>query len=182
MMNQHVIARRYAKGLVLSAPEQNLELLERSLMGLSSLLRDENSDLSRLFCDPNFSPSERKAVVKRVADKYDCNQMLLQFLLLLADKDRMMLLPQIHQALRALIDEKRGRMRAEIKSASPLTPTLIEEIKMTLSAMTKRDVEVVTSVNEELLGGIRVEIGGKVFDGSLKAKLEAMKNQLVYEV
>ena|SRR5579871_2377561 len=181
MMYEHVIARRYAKGLMLSAKDNELDDLEEELKALVEALMKGSSDLYRLFEDPAFSPLERKAVIKRMKERFLMSDTLYHFLLLLIDKGRMMLLPMIHEALISLVDERRGRVRANIKSASPLDASLAQEIKDALFDICHKEVVATQSLHKELLGGIRVEVGGLIFDGTVQAKLDALKKQLRYE-
>lgn len=182
MMYQQVIARRYAKGLMLAARDAELDSLEAELKSLVDVLLGTHSELFKLLDDPAFSPIERKAVLSRIKDTFAMNQVLYYFLVLLIDKGRTMLLPLIHEALVLLIDERRGRVRAHIKSATPIDNKLVNEIKDALAKVCKKEVLTDATIAPELLGGIRVEMGGLIFDGTVKAKLAAIKNKLFYEV
>lgn len=178
-MYQQVVARRYAKGLMLAARDQDLDLLASDISAISDALLRNDPNVRRLFEDPSFSPIEQKAVIRKIAQQSQMNPVLEHFLLLLVDKDRVLLLPLICDSLRALVDDYRGRLRANIKSATPLSPQMVEEIGQALKKISKKEVLAVTSVEPDLIGGIRVEMGGMVFDGSVKARLSAIKNKLV---
>lgn len=182
MMYQQVVARRYAKGLLLASKREELFKLEMELKSLVGLFAEEQSDFYRLFDDPAFFPSERKVVVNRIAQQSDMNMTLRYFLLLLVDKDRMTLLPLIYEAFVSLIDDSSGRLRANIESASPLDEKIIEDIKDALEKISRKHVLVSTSIVPELIGGIRVEMAGMIWDGSVKAKLDDFKSRLFYEV
>lgn len=180
-MYQQAIARRYAKGLMLAANESDLDRIEEELGMLTDVL-SENSDLYRLFEDPSILPRQRRSVLNSIAMKSNMNRVLHFFLLLLAAKDRITLLPFIHEALVGFIDNLKGRLRATIKSASPLDATFVSDIKDALSKVSKKEVLAKTLVDEELLGGVRVEMGGVIFDGTAKAKLATLKSKLLYDV
>jgi F-type H+-transporting ATPase subunit delta len=180
MMHQQIIARRYAKGLMLSATDQDLDGLTQNLKSLNEVLLGEQYNLRRLFEDPSFSHKERKAVIKRIADQMEMNPMIAHFLMLLVNKDRILLLPQICEEAITLIDEHHGRQRASIKSATPLHEDMINEICSLLNKISKKNVRAEIMLDPDLIGGIRVEMGGTVFDGSVKARLSSIKNKLVY--
>jgi F-type H+-transporting ATPase subunit delta len=181
-MYQQLIARRYAKGLILSAKNLELESIESDLKALVDALEGEAPDLHRLLMDPAFSPLERKAVIKRLKDAFHMNDKLYHFLLLLIDRGRIMLLPKIHEAFLMFVDQRRGRVRAFVKSATPVDAMHMNEIKDSLSTLCQKEVVTKATIIPELLGGIRVEMGGLIFDGTLRAKLDAMKSRLLNEV
>lgn len=179
MMYQQVVARRYAKGLLLSAKKESLDRIEEELKNLVNAIFFEHKDLERLFLDPAFSPPERKAVIRRLSEKMSLDVGLTRFLQLLIDRDRMLLLPLIHEAFLSLVDELYKRVRVAIKSATPIDDQEISQITLLLEQMSKKEVVAKASVVQELLGGIRVEMAGMIFDGTVRAKLDAIKSRLM---
>lgn len=182
MMYQLVIARRYARGLMLATKAADLDTIDEELTAIVDLVRDEKSPLANLFSDPAFSPLERKAVVDQIVQKYELNPVIHHFLGLLIEKGRLKLLPAICDEFKALLDEHYGRLRAVIRSASPVEDAMLGDITSALKKMCKKEILADVAVDSSLLAGLRVEIGGMVIDGSAKAKLAAMKDQLVYSI
>lgn len=182
MMFQKVIARRYAKGLMLVAKGKELSELEEELRSLVDIMADDATGLTRLLVDPAFSPIERKAIINRIADASKMAPVLRHFLLLLVEKNRTMLLPLICDSLFSLIDEQVGRVRANIKSATPIYGKQMDEIRDALRKMSKKEVLIAAVIEPELLGGICVEMAGTIFDGTIKAKLDAIKQELLREI
>lgn len=182
MLYQQVIARRYAKGLMMAAQVQDLDTIEQELSAIVASLHEKKSDLDHLFSDPAFFPSEKKAVIDEIADKYHINPVIRHFLFLLVDKSRLKLLPLIHQSFVSLLDDFHGRIRATIKSATEVDDGLVTEITGVLKKLSQKNVLTEVSVDKALLGGLRVEMGGMVIDGSVKAKLLSMKDRLVYSI
>lgn len=180
MMYQQMIARRYAKGLLLAAKPEDYAQLAEELSGLAEAMT--TSDLGRLFEDPAFSPLDRKKVIDKIAASSSMSTVLHRFLLLLVEKDRMKALPAIQEAFVALTDEYEGRMRARIKSATPLESAQLAEITESLRAISRRNVLTSTEVDPELLGGIRVEMAGMIFDGTVKAKLSDIQHKLLADI
>ncbi len=179
MMYQQIIARRYAKGLMMAAPAAELDLVEEQFGELVAVLRPEDSDLAYLFRDPAFSPLEKKAVINQIFEHYHFNIVLRHFFGLLVDKGRLNLVPLIHQAFVALLDDYHHRLRAHIKSAMPLQDALVADITAALKKLCKKDILADVAIDHSLIAGLRVEIGDMVIDGSAKAKLAAMKHQLI---
>jgi F-type H+-transporting ATPase subunit delta len=69
--------------------------------------------------------------------------------------------------------------RAQVESAAPLSEELQTQLKSGLESKCGRPLDLHFSVTPELLGGVRVKVGSDVWDGSVKARLEALKDQLV---
>ena len=178
MNNHQIIARRYAKGLMMAVETKDLDTLALDLNDLVVLM-SSHKDLAYVFSDPSFLPQSRKGIINGIADKANMLPSLRNFLLLLVDKGRIRLLPQIRDALIDFIDDQAGRVRATIKSASPLNEQEVSNITGALTALSKKIVTINAQVDEALLGGIRVEMAGTIFDGTVRAKLDALKSQLV---
>ena len=88
------------------------------------------------------------------------------------------LLPQLHQAYVALLDEHRGRQRVEVTSAIPLEDQELERITNFLSGLIEKEVVATTVVDESILGGVVIRMGDRLLDGSARSRLEALRNSL----
>ena len=178
MMYEKVIARRYAKGLMLAADARDFETLKDQMHELAVAVRNHR-DLAQVFTDPAFLPSDRKAVITSLAQHMTMLPVLQNFLLVLVDKGRLNLLVAIYDELVRFIDAHLGRIEAVIESAQSLDEEEINHITTALAAMSNKVVRAKTLVDESLLGGIRVEMAGMIFDGTVRAKLVAMKDDLL---
>jgi F-type H+-transporting ATPase subunit delta len=182
MMYSLVIARRYARALLLSLRGENLDAVGEQLGALADLYEAGPKDFARLFIDPSFSPIDRRAVINQIAKHYHLNEMLHKFLLLLVNKDRMLLLPVISGAFLEMTDAYLGRLRVKIMSASPVEEGDIDAIKNCLKKASHKEILAETTIDDGLLAGIRVEASGAVFDGTLKAKLSAIESSLLRDI
>jgi F-type H+-transporting ATPase subunit delta len=178
MIYQQVIARRYARGLMLSLKEGDFDEVLAQLKLFCDLATITSLELKRVLEDPAFSPLDRRAVINKIASKSSMHPQLHHFLLLLVEKNRMALLSLIYEALLILIDSHQARLRVKIVSASSVSPEEVFEITESLKKSLKKDVMAELKIDPSLLGGMRIEVGGTVFDGSLKAKLAGMKHKL----
>lgn len=176
MIFNKAIARRYAQGFFSNISKED-NITPEYLLDLVNIFKDEN--LTMIFSDPRFSIEERKAVVKKLCQSLSLHEMLSNFLLLLVEKQRIQLLPEIVMSLRHLIDESLATKRALIKSAKALEKKETDDITKILGNIFNKKIIVDTEIDESLLGGIHIEIAGTIFDGSVKGKLFALKNKLV---
>jgi len=93
------------------------------------------------------------------------------------------LLPHIYEALTHMIDAEQGRLQVTILSATPVAESEIHEITQSLLQVSdKKEVRAKNLIDKNLLGGMRVEVDGAVFDATLKAKLSALKSKLLHEI
>ena len=174
-----VAARRYAKALTGMVRER--ALLERSVDELSIFQQLLGTDeaLRKALLNPGLTPARRKGLCKGVTEAMAFSSQVMSFLGLLIEKGRLVLLPQIVEALQDIVDEKAGRARAQIITAKPLREETTAEVKKTLESVLGK--QVITRVVEDptLLGGLIVRIGSQVYDLSLKTQLERLRESIV---
>lgn len=172
------IAKRYAKAFFNIAREgDNYEKYYSELKSFSSVL-EENENLKEFLANPIFDQSDKKAVIEEVLKSFDISNMTANFLKLLVDKRRIDILPDIEICYREIIDGTLKKVRAEIKTAFPLSTALSESIKNKLEELTGKAVDVTIEDDSTLLGGVVVRIGDTVYDGSIKTQLNNIRNLL----
>jgi F-type H+-transporting ATPase subunit delta len=92
----------------------------------------------------------------------------------LAENDRLSLLPEIETQFEALKAKAEGILEAHITSAQEMSETQVSDLKAALKARYGRDVQISVSVDAALIGGVVVAIGDRVIDGSIRGRLEKM--------
>ncbi len=179
---QKALAHRYAQALFeLSSSENQVELVGSELQQFVNLL-EESSELNNVFTNPVFVQEQRKVVVQDVAQKGNFHKHTRNFLLLLLDKKRASLLPQIQKSYQELSDLQAKRLHVKVTTAAEPTPEFIEELKQKLSKQTNQEVVLHFEVDASLLGGTIVQMGDSMLDGSVLAQLTSMKEQLLHQV
>lgn len=172
------IARRYAKALFSLADEQGQ--VEQWSGGLEALGRAlaSSPELRDTLASPLFEKDQRRAVVAELAKTLALPEAPRDFLLLLADRDRLAYLPAVIQNFRDLADARLGRIRATVTSAVPLTPEEARRIAEKLAQVEKAQVIVETRVDPALLGGVVAQVGSMVYDGSVRSQLEELRRAM----
>ena len=102
-----------------------------------------------------------------------------RLLVMLAERDRLALLPALHEIFRDRLLDHRQVVRARVTTAGPLTAQQVAAITRTIETVTGREVQVETAVDENLLGGLVTRIGGTVFDGSVTHHLERLRQRFM---
>jgi len=100
------------------------------------------------------------------------------FVRVLAQNDRLELLPEIRQQFEALKNEREGVVEAQVHSAFELDEAQLKDLVQRLEKKTGRKVRARVSVDRELIGGVKIVLGDKVIDGSARAQLSALETAL----
>ena len=177
-MSNSAISIRYAKALLNIASEEKLvEQYAEELAGIATVLKRE--DLLRLLLDsPTFPLEKKTAMMNDIIETMQLSPGMGKFLDLLLEKGRITYLPQIDVNYRKFADELSGVVRAKVTAANKLTKKRAEEIKSGLEKQTGKHVVLNIETDESLIGGLQAEIGGKLFDGSVKTQLKRIADTL----
>jgi F-type H+-transporting ATPase subunit delta len=170
------IASRYAQAMFeLSRDQGELPQLEADVGTLDAAMK-ESADLRALISSPLYSREEQGDALQAVAQAMGLSQSFRNLLSLMASKRRLFVLPQLVAALRAMIAEAKGEMTAEVTTATALTAEQSDRLGKALSAFAGKDVKIVATVDDALIGGLVVKIGSKMIDTSIRSKLMALQN------
>ena len=177
-MKNLVIARRYAKALLLIGKEDgNTELYREELAGVSDLVERETA-LEQAINNPLYNADGRKKVLETIIAKLGLSAVMQSFLTLLFDKRRLIHLSSINDFYQKLADELKGISRASLVSATALSSETVEKIRASLSEKTGKEIILDVEEDAGLIGGIVTRIGDLVLDGSIKTQLLNMRESL----
>lgn len=169
---------RYARALFELAEEAGaLAKVEADVDTLLAAFA-ESADLARALASPIFKGAEKAAALSELSKKLELNKLTADFLAVAARNGRAGDLKDILRAFKALAARRRGSSSADVISADPLTATQLKELKTALKTALGRDVEIRTEVREDLIGGLIVKVGSRMFDSSLKTKLEGLRKTM----
>jgi F-type H+-transporting ATPase subunit delta len=101
-----------------------------------------------------------------------------KLLILLAERDRLVLLPELVAAYRERLADHQNIIRANVTTATPLAPERVQQIQRSLSKATGRAVTLAAHVDPALIGGLVARVGGTVYDASLTTQLAKMRQRL----
>lgn len=179
-MADRMVARRYASAFMeLLQAKGGVDAALSDLAGASDLLMSEGGELFRVLCNPIFTVDERRAVLVDVLSRTAFRPLTTNLLRLLLDKRRMEQLPLIVEECAAVADDLADRVRVRVDAAEPLTPQLEAEVRVTLERVTGKRVLLETHVDPDLIAGIVARVGGRVYDASLRTRLQDLKVRLI---
>lgn len=167
--------QRYAQSLFeLTIENGNLQRVEADLKSLKAMIAD-SADLRRLIESPAFSAEDKGKGLVAVAVKAGFDSLTTKFLGVVASNGRAADLLGAISAFAELSAKHRGVVTAEVVSAAPLTDAQLKGLKAALAFGLSKATEVSTRVDPSLLGGLKVRVGSRLFDASLRSKLDSLK-------
>jgi F-type H+-transporting ATPase subunit delta len=172
-----VVARVYANALFEAAREQNkLEPVGEQLAQLVEAER-EVPELRELLRNPQLDPRARRAALKDVLEGTD--DLLRNFLLVLADKGRAGQLEEIAAEFERLVAEAEGVVHAQLTTAVELSDDEAGKLLQQIEQASGRKVEATRTVDPDLIGGIVLQVGSHRLDASVRGRLDRLRRQLV---
>jgi F-type H+-transporting ATPase subunit delta len=169
------MAGRYATALFeLAREERSLDATQADLDRFDKLVA-EVGDLERLVRSPVFSAGEQGKALSAIIEKSKIGGTVAKFLMLVTKNRRLFAVNQMTRAFRALVSAHKGETRAEVTVAEKLSDTHLQALKDALKSTTKKDVDLDILIDPSILGGLKVKLGSRMVDASLKTKLNSIK-------
>jgi F-type H+-transporting ATPase subunit delta len=171
------IAERYALAFLdIGVERETYEQQGRELARVAELFQVD--DVKQLFGNPKFDSSVRKSVLGGLLEMIVVSPISRNFLMLLVDRRRIGLLPEIVNAYNDLADKRSQRLRARVRVAKPLAEADLERLRTILQQATGQTVVVDQEEDASILGGVVTHIGGRVYDGSIRTQLKSLRSDL----
>lgn len=178
-MTSRGAAVRYARALFdVAQKEAHIEDVGREVNAFASVVAGHEL-LSRVLSNPVVPAPRKRAVVQDLlARSGTVSPVVSKLLLLLAERDRLVLLPEIDRAYQARLMDHADIVRAELTTAVALPEERVAELRNGLATVTGRQVQLETKVNPAIIGGAVARIGSTVYDGSITTQLQKVKERL----
>ena len=166
---------RYATALFDLAKDQGaVDVVAKNLTVIDGLLH-ESADLMRLVRSPVFSADDQAKALTAVLGKAGVSELTLNFIKVIARNRRLFGLGDMIRDFRLIFARMKGEVTADVTSAQPLTGAqrtqLLEQLKTSLG----KNVQLNTTVDPSILGGLIVKAGSRMIDSSIKTKLNTLK-------
>ncbi len=169
------VAGRYALALFALAEEQAAESEVAADLAQFKTVLEESAELRKLVESPIFDSDHQREGISLVAEKLALHKLVRNFLGVLTVNRRLDQVAAAISSYEKLAAAKRGEVTATVVSATALTKNQKKDLAATLKAIVGRAVLFETAVDEDLLGGLVVQIGSRVVDSSIRTKLENLK-------
>jgi F-type H+-transporting ATPase subunit delta len=168
-------ARVYAKALFDIGVETNsVGQTYEDLHAVHNALNGLDADLRTFFNLPQFRREDKRRILN-LAFEGKVGRPILGLLNVLVEKRREPLLDNIVEEFDRYRDEHEGRIRARVVTARKLDDELLQALKAAIEQRTQKSVDLTETVDPEVLGGLRVNVGDRVLDGTLRRSLQDMR-------
>ncbi len=172
-----LIAKRYADALFEVSQELNkIEPIQNELQFISSCLNDY-PEVDLLLKSPLIQLQEKKDILTQVFNQ-QISKEVMNFLFVLLDKRRQGYIKAIIEEFKVMANAVRNEVEAVAYTAELMTQTDILQLQTKLSATSGKNIKLTNVVNKDIVGGVLIKLGDKVIDGTVKSRLDQMKNQL----
>ena len=176
MAEPSTVARPYAEAAFKLADEAGTLARWSEMLAALAIVADDPRVRSAA-ADPRLADAQRAGLFIAILGGRLSGEVE-NFLRVLAQNDRLALLPQIREQFEILKNEREGVVEAEVQSAFELSDAQLKDIVQRLEKKTGRKVRAHVSLDRELIGGVRIVLGDKVIDGSARAQLGALETAL----
>ncbi|HBM3500097.1 TPA: F0F1 ATP synthase subunit delta [Listeria monocytogenes] len=171
------VAGRYANALFQVAQDKDLvDVFSEELTELKAALK-ANEDFVKLLENPTFTTEQKKNLASAVFEKI--NPTLRDFIYLLIDRSREDYLSVIADVYQKRVNDLNGVADADVYSVVPLSEQELTALSRVFATkMNKTKLNIQNHIDKSLLGGVKVVIGARIYDDSLKTKLKDMERQI----
>jgi F-type H+-transporting ATPase subunit delta len=176
------ISKRYAKAIFdIAREEGKSEEYFDELKGFNDIL-GQNASLKGFMVNPVFAKADKMNVLDQVADKAALSPIMRNFLRILIEKGRIGSLAEIQDWYQESLDRISGRVRVQVATAYKLSGDLEEKLRLKMEEVTGKKVEMNVESDQSLIGGIVVKVGDTLYDGSIRAQLNSIRELLREEI
>ena len=169
------VGARYAQALFdLAKGNGRLAAIEADVKAFQAMCRD-SLDLRRLLSSPAFSAEDKGRALMAVAERAGFEPTTRKFFGLMAANRRASTILSAITGFQALAAADRGAVAAQVTTAVALTPAQQAGLQAALRQALGKDPEIETRVDPSILGGLKVRVGSRLYDASLRSKLDSLR-------
>ena len=177
-MSQRSIARSYARALADTlGDDASFRKVEGDLLGFAKAL-EEYAELREFLVGPLVPLERRKKAAEAVLEAGGADPATRNFVGLLLTRHRAGLLDEIAEEFSDLVCDRLGIVDAEVTSARPLSRDFQDKTRAALARLTRREVRADFRVEPRMLGGLKAKVGTTVYDGSVRSRLDRLRDRM----
>jgi F-type H+-transporting ATPase subunit delta len=174
------LAKRYARALAgVARSEGRLEAVHEEIDRAAAWLGDR--ELADALTSPVLGKDARRALLAQITSSLELSELVKNFLGVLSENHRLELFAGVVRAYRGIVDDELGRVRGLVRTPSELLSEGMAELRKALEAALGKQVILNVEIDPSLLGGLTVEIAGRVYDGSVRTQLQHLARDLARE-
>lgn len=172
-----VVAKRYASALFEVAREhETIDAVEKQLTQVNDVI-NQHDELKKVLQHPQVASKNKKALIRDIFQE-DLKQEVLNLLMILVDRNRENIIPDLLEAYTVKANSERGIIDVTVTTASPLDEKEKELLAGKLSQALNKKMRIHTKIKPDLIGGILVRIGNRLYDGTIAGKLAGFQAEI----
>ena len=180
-MIENQIGKRFAEALSDSISDnKRVQTALENLRWFQDAFQTE-PQLNRFFIHPSFPQENKAALVKEMCDRVSALDEVRNLLRLLVERNKMMFLKNIAEFFEHTVAKRLSQARVEVVSAYPLNDAQVKKLQSALERILGKSAMVDVSVDEDLIGGLRLNVGSLVADATIKNSLALLKRSIEQE-
>lgn len=177
MSKDHIVAKRYARALFMAAQEKGqLEEVERELTDVVENVY-ELDDFRKIIEHPGIDMGAKLSLIQSALEG-QVSDLVYHTIKLIVNRHRFVFLPALVQYYTEMANDALGRVKAIVSTPQALSDAEVDKLKEVFSGLTGRNVVIEQIVDPNILGGLRVRIGNRLYDGSLSTRLAELQKSL----
>ena len=176
-MSENKIARVYATALYEAATEEGLVEEVRRDLGEFVQALDSSAELRQLLLAEEISDARKTQVLMELTE--GGSELMRNLIRLMVDKSREHEVPAVYRAFVGLVERAQGIVHMEVTSAIPLPAAIQDALKTRMESSLQKTVELTMTVDKDILGGLRLRIGDRVADASVRHRLDKLRELLI---
>jgi len=177
-VNSDSTAQKYAEALFgIGSSQGKLEVFQMNAQDFERVL-DSSKDLMIALSHPNIRKTQRKEVIAGVLKECAYDPLFNNFIKLVVERGRIQYYHKIVHSFVGLRDAAVGRLRGVVYVAEPLTAEQHERLRAKVQSKLGCEVVLEEKIEPSIIGGLRLEINGHVYDSSVKRHLERLREAM----
>ena len=178
-MTSRTAAARYARALLDVATKESADLdtIARELDEFNAFLTEQPT-LAGLMLNPAVPAPRKRAAMEQLTKVSGLTPIVSKLLILLADRDRLVLLKDVSATYRDFLADRQNVVHAEVTSAEPLSEERVQAIEQRLATVTGKRVSMTTKVDKDIIGGVVARVGSTIYDASIATQLKKIRERL----
>ena len=174
-------ANRYAIALYeLAVESSDLELVKKNVNDFFTIY-SSSEDLKIFIKNPTQSQSSQLEILEKISSQMNLSKLIINFLKVLVKKRRIFFVNKIFKNFMSLVSKKKGEVQASLISSKKLTSEELKNLNQNLTQATGTPIVLDYKVDENLIGGLKIQIGSLMIDTSIKNRLKKYE-QMMLEV
>ncbi|HEY0428802.1 MAG TPA: ATP synthase F1 subunit delta [Pyrinomonadaceae bacterium] len=178
-MSIETVARRYAAALADVVTKTGDAQSVQTELKVWETMMTSNAQLREVFSNPAIAHKSKENLLENLIEKSKPSKTAANFLRVLLQNHRLTEISEINDRFTSVLEERSGGVKASVTSARPLSDAEKAELQANLEKLTGKRVSAKFETDENIIGGVIARIGSTVYDGSVKTKLEELKQQMI---